>query len=233
MDNKRKKTFISWCGDYLKESEPFVDDAVAVEIIKNYGFDGTSLYSESNAFKLRKILSKVVVDPPNNVTVENEYLSAVGLLVKYILYLEYVQKNVRKKNKNDEDYKKTMDSLSVAYYLSRGDKIALSELKYKNFTQAFSDLAELLGQKVSTLKNMRDEFDPYFDNGRVGWYQRELKGTRKEVFDKYKDVTMEQLTKEIKNLIESYKSKNGNENFSSHKKIKIGSSKMKEIKSKK
>ena len=73
--------------------------------------------------------------------------------------------------------------LIISYCLSRCDKRAVSELGYESFRQAFNEIGIVLGEKASNLKNMRDEFDPYFDNPRVGWYQRALRGSRKEVFD--------------------------------------------------
>lgn len=63
------------------------------------------------------------------------------------------------------------------------DKNALKELGYDKFTAAFEELGKKLQQKPSTVKNMRDEFDPYFDNGRKGWYQKPLSGSHKEIFE--------------------------------------------------
>ena len=67
-------------------------------------------------------------------------------------------------------------ALIVSYYLSRCDKDAYTHLGYKNFNQAAKEIGEILGVKKSTVKNMRDEFDPYHENSRVGWYQKELRG---------------------------------------------------------
>ena len=79
------------------------------------------------------------------------------------------------------DKKRT--GLIVSYFLSRCNRQALDALGYKNFTEAFKGIGDLLNENPNNIKNMRDEFDPYFDNGRRGWYQRELRVSRQEIFD--------------------------------------------------
>ena len=52
----------------------------------------------------------------------------------------------------------------VIFHYNRVNNKGLKLLGYKSFTEAFSDFAAILDQKPATIKNMRDEFDPYFDN---------------------------------------------------------------------
>lgn len=95
---------------------------------------------------------------------------------------------------------KKQAGLIVSYYLSRCDMKAVHALEYKNFTEAFQKIGDILNENPNNIKNMRDEFDPYFDNGRRGWYQRELRASRQEVFDEmahYTDEQVENLVKEI------------------------------------
>ena len=95
---------------------------------------------------------------------------------------------------------KKQAGLIVSYYLSRYDMKAVKALGYKNFTEAFQKIGEILNENPNNIKNMRDEFDPYFDNDRKGWYQRELRASRQEVFDEmsqYTDEQIENLVKEI------------------------------------
>lgn len=68
-------------------------------------------------------------------------------------------------------------------------KIAVSELGYSSFSNAFNEIGEALCEKPSNIKNMRDEFDPYFNNPRAGWYQRGLRASRREVFELLKDYS--------------------------------------------
>lgn len=95
--------------------------------------------------------------------------------------------------------------LLLAYYISRLDREAISNLGYSGFTEAFQKLGKLIGDKPNNIKNMRDEFDPYFPNTRAGWYQREMSPSRKEIFDKYENVPDEQLTKIVLSMVNSYK----------------------------
>lgn len=93
--------------------------------------------------------------------------------------------------------------LIISYYLSRCDLKAVKSLGYKNFTEAFQKIGDIINENPNNIKNMRDEFDPYFDNGRKGWYQRELRASRQEVFDNlanYTDEQVEDLVKEILNM---------------------------------
>lgn len=91
--------------------------------------------------------------------------------------------------------------LIVSYYLSRCNDRAVKALGYKNFTEAFKGLGDILNENPNNIKNMRDEFEPYFDNGRRGWYQRELRASRQKVFDEFAHVTDVELEKIVKNLL--------------------------------
>ena len=68
-------------------------------------------------------------------------------------------------------------ALIVAYYLSRFDKQGYSLLGYKTFMDATKGIGLTLGVKPRTIQGMRDEFDPYNQNNRIGW-ERELRGSR-------------------------------------------------------
>ena len=71
-------------------------------------------------------------------------------------------------------------ALYLAYYLARFNDVAYNNLGYKYKTKAHSELASKLGVKPTTLKNMRDEFDPVFGH-RAGWYQRPMIPSRIKV----------------------------------------------------
>lgn len=95
-------------------------------------------------------------------------------------------------------------ALITSYFLSRCDQKAVKALGYKNFTEAFNAIAIMLDDKPSNIKNMRDEFDPYFENRRVGWYQRTMSASRKEIFDelkKYSDAEVEALVKKLLGMV--------------------------------
>lgn len=100
---------------------------------------------------------------------------------------------------NTNDRKRA--GLIVSYYLSRCNYKAIESLGYKTFAEAFKEIAKCLGENPNNIKNMRDEFDPYFDNGRRGWYQRELKGSRQEVYDEMAGLSDEELERKVKKIL--------------------------------
>lgn len=68
-------------------------------------------------------------------------------------------------------------TLYVAYYLARFDKVAIQNLRYKNWESAFLDISKKLNVKKHSVRNWRDEFDPLFGY-RAGWYQRAMSPSR-------------------------------------------------------
>lgn len=90
-------------------------------------------------------------------------------------------------------------ALIVAYYLSRSDKDAYLKLGYSSFNKAAEGIGVILGVKPNTIKNMRDEFDPYHANDRIGW-QRDLRGSRLKVMNSFQDtddLTLFEIVKSI------------------------------------
>ena len=76
-------------------------------------------------------------------------------------------------------------------YLSKYDRKGLEKLGFSSFTEAFNILGYALNGKPMNIKNYRDEFDPYFDNNRQGWKNRELREYCKKVMDFAKDFDFE------------------------------------------
>ena len=203
-----------------------------IKAFSHLGIAIPDLFAEGDSSKLRLYLSELVMKRQIcGIESSAEYATACMTLLLYIEYLEHPNIGSSQVevpiNRN-----KTMDSLTVAYYLSRFDKNALKELGYVRFNAAFEDLGKKLQQKPATLKNMRDEFDPYFDNGRKGWYQKPLVGTRKEIFEKYADTAFGKMTTFVKGIITAYTGEKEDAKEDGHRKIKISSSNMKEINSK-
>ncbi|WP_435524603.1 hypothetical protein [Chryseobacterium indoltheticum] len=61
----------------------------------------------------------------------------------------------------------------VAYYLSRFDKVALSNLGYKTDKEAFHKIAQALDVLPNYIKFRRDEFDVAHPH-RKGWHKRPM-----------------------------------------------------------
>lgn len=226
-----------WCKDNLGVNDVDKKESVLTEALREIGCKINSIYDVTSCDELRKYLSELILHRhTTQIKNSREYLEVVECLLGYIEWLENENaSSAHKSSKNKllKERDKTIDSLTVAYYLSRVDKEALKQLGYTNYTDAFKKLATILGQKASTIKNMRDEFDPYFDNGRKGWYQRELRGTRKEVFDMYSSVSDRKLAEVVKDILALYSGETSAKVEQPHTRIKIGSNNMKEIRSRK
>jgi len=91
-------------------------------------------------------------------------------------------------------------ALIVAYYLSRYDKEAYTYLGYASFSEAVKTIGKILDVKPNTVKNMRDEFDPYHDNRRIGW-QRELRGSRMKVLKAFQETDQGTLAEIVSGIL--------------------------------
>ncbi len=85
--------------------------------------------------------------------------------------------------------KQNSKALVIAFYLSKFDEIAYEKLNLGNNTQTHEKIGEILSVNPNSIKNMRDEFDPYHPNERVGWYQRPLRPSRQKVFNSFTDLS--------------------------------------------
>jgi len=91
-------------------------------------------------------------------------------------------------------------ALYLAYYLARFNDVAYKNLGYKYKTKAHSELAAKLGVKPTTLKNMRDEFDPVFGH-RVGWYQRPMIPSRIKVLQALENLDENHINDIVKDIL--------------------------------
>lgn len=90
-------------------------------------------------------------------------------------------------------------------YLSKFDEIGYKTLGFSSFMEAFNVLGYALNGKPMNIKNYRDEFDPYFDNNRKGWHKREIREHCKIIFDKYKNLNLQEFSALISSfLIQNY-----------------------------
>jgi len=79
--------------------------------------------------------------------------------------------------------------LIVAYALSRLDRRLLRHRKWKTWQDAFTDIGKKLNINPNSVSNLRDEFDPFFDNGRKGWTNREIRPSRQRILGEFMDVS--------------------------------------------
>ncbi|MBC5796391.1 HNH endonuclease [Sphaerospermopsis sp. LEGE 00249] len=81
----------------------------------------------------------------------------------------------------------------VSYYLSRFDKDAYTKLGFGNQGETHIKISSIFEIPPNTLKNFRDAFDPYHENNRKGWWQRDLWRVEKEIFNGFKTYSENEL----------------------------------------
>lgn len=95
-------------------------------------------------------------------------------------------------------------ALIVAFFLSKYDSRALEHLQLSGHNQAFEIIGEILGIKPSTIKNMRDGFDPLHNNTRAGWYQRELRPSRMEIIENFQHFSESAMIEVVKDILKGH-----------------------------
>lgn len=260
MDTQRnttKKAFEHWINDYSIKNIIEINDEDVTEALKNIGISNINVYDETNPIIIRLYISELVTKREKyGIESIRKYLNTINQLILYSEFLDDAYFNIPNSGMNrnskgilinenisnatstpknlERDY--LADSLTIAYYLSRINTKAVKDLGYKTFQEAFNELSKILGQKPATIKNMRDQFDPYFDNGRVGWYQQKLSPSRKKIFEQFKHTDDEELTALVNKILNSYipnEEMNQKSIENSHVRLKISNDDMKIIKSKK
>lgn len=84
-------------------------------------------------------------------------------------------------------------SVLAGLYLSKFDSKGLKFLGFSSFTEAFNAIGLALSTKPASIKNYRDEFDPYFPNARQGWRKRKMQDDRRKIYEAFKDLPLEPL----------------------------------------
>ena len=96
----------------------------------------------------------------------------------------------------------TRDKLILAgLFLSKFDEIGLETLGFSGFSEAFNTIALSLKAKPASLKNYRDEFDPFFPNKRMGWHKRSIRQYCKKFMDEYNTMSFEEFATLLKSEI--------------------------------
>lgn len=89
--------------------------------------------------------------------------------------------------------KEMLAGLFLSKFNTRESQAGLKRLGYSKFKEAYEGLAALVGGNPLSVRNYRDEFDPAFDNGRVGYHMREMHPTRREMLKAYGWMGMEEM----------------------------------------
>jgi len=96
-------------------------------------------------------------------------------------------------------------AIIVSYFLSRFNEEAYEVLNLGSMNSTHSEIGKKLNVPGNTIKNIREQFDPYHDNNRVGWYQRDLSISRKEVLNVFKSKSFKFMHKIVLQILDNSK----------------------------
>ena len=93
----------------------------------------------------------------------------------------------------------------VAFYISKYNEDAFKELGYiGSVSKAMEDLSiRITGPNVAPntyIKRRRDEFDVFFNNGRVGYHKRKPTVAVTEMYEQWNVMSFEEMT-ELVNMV--------------------------------
>lgn len=104
---------------------------------------------------------------------------------------------------------KKTKAILTGLFLSKYDEEALKILDFNSFNEAFNVLGISLSTKPSSIKNYRDEFDPYFPNKRKGWHKRPMRDNCYKLYNSFKDLDFTKFSNLIKSFfIDNYEIEN-------------------------
>lgn len=89
----------------------------------------------------------------------------------------------------------------MGLFLSKFDRRALGSFGFTGYKEAFNVLGYSVKTPPGSIKNYRDEFDPYFPNPRKGWHGREIRDYCKNILDEVGNLPFDQLYQMIKSFI--------------------------------
>lgn len=95
----------------------------------------------------------------------------------------------------------------VAFYISKYNEEAFRELGYRGpVSKAMEDLSiRITGPGVipnAYIKQRRDEFDVFFDNGRVGYHKRKPTFAVTEMYEQWNVMSFEEITELVKMVLD-------------------------------
>jgi len=124
-------------------------------------------------------------------------------LEKILINTDYTLKNIRLFFVNLKMLKLTSKQKPIlaGLFLSKFDKTGLQNLGFNSFTEAFNVIGIALNIKPASIKNYRDEFDPFFSNKRQGWHKREIRQNCKTIYDEFQNLELADFILILKEII--------------------------------
>ena len=69
----------------------------------------------------------------------------------------------------------------------------LAAREVSTWQEAYHEAERATGERATSFKNLRDEFDPWHPNGRLGWHKRPLRANRERVLMELREVSEDAL----------------------------------------
>jgi hypothetical protein len=85
------------------------------------------------------------------------------------------------------------EALIVGYAMSRLDTGYFGYRNVRSWREAYDEAAQALAVRPSSIRNLRDEFDPFHSNKRSGWHGRPIQPSRQRVLEDFKDISDDAL----------------------------------------
>jgi len=93
------------------------------------------------------------------------------------------------------------EALIIGYAMSRLDDEYVRWRKLKSWSAAYDEVSRAMSVRALSFRNLRDEFDPFHSNKRVGWHNRTIHPSRQRVLEDLKDVSDEALKALVDRII--------------------------------
>lgn len=85
------------------------------------------------------------------------------------------------------------EALIIGYAMSRLDTGYFRYRNVRSWREAYDEAAQALTVRASSMRNLRDEFDPFHENKRSGWHGRPIQPSRQRVLEDLKDISDDAL----------------------------------------
>lgn len=86
-------------------------------------------------------------------------------------------------------------------FLSKFDRAGLDYLGFESFTEAFNAIGYGLQARPASIKNYRDELDPFFPNDRKGWHRRPLREHCRKIINEFRETDIDRLGELVKGFL--------------------------------
>ena len=93
------------------------------------------------------------------------------------------------------------EALIIGYAMSRLDADYFRHRNVGSWREAYEEAATALAVRARSIRNLRDEFDPFHSNSRRGWHNRSIHPSRQRVLDDLKDISDDALMALVEKII--------------------------------